>query len=81
MATGHRWYFSAMLAQSIAVGARRLLLADDSFSQLPMLFISLNAATAVWAIVSPRRVVHIIMLVTWSLGLGIAVAGQFAIES
>jgi len=75
---GHRWYFSTMLVSVIAVGTRRVYLAEESFLETP-LFIVLCGLVFVWAIVSPARIAHIVALVTWALSLGFAVAAQYSI--
>ena len=74
----HRWYFSAFLAQILAVTARRFLIADET-SLLLLFFLALNASAAVWAILSSSRTAQTVVLAVWPLSLGYAVVVQFAI--
>jgi hypothetical protein len=74
----HRWYFSALLAQNIAVAARRFLVAGDT-SLLLLFFIALNSGAAIWAISSSTRIAQTAVLATWAVSLGYAVVVQFAI--
>ena len=74
----HRWYFSALLAQNIAVAARRFLIAEDT-SLLLLFLISLNVVATLWAILSSARIAQIVVFAVWAVALGYAVAVQFAI--
>jgi hypothetical protein len=77
-ARSRRWYFSAFLAQNIAVASRRFLVAEDT-SLLLLFFIALNSGVAMWAILSSARIAQTAVLATWAVTLGYAVAVQFAI--
>jgi hypothetical protein len=77
---GHRWYFSAMLALTTAVGARRFFLVEGT-AELVLLMLGVNAAALVWAIVSKARLPQFVALVAWVITLGFAVVAQFAIEA
>ena len=75
----HRWYFSAQLISTLAVGARRIFLGGEDTVQVPLV-LAVHAVVLVWAISSRARVAHWTALTTWALALGISVATQFSIE-
>ena len=75
----HRWFFSALMVTTIAVGTRRLLLADEDSLQLPLV-LGVHAAAIVWGIASQARVAHATTLITWAIALGWSVATQFSID-
>jgi hypothetical protein len=74
----HRWIFSAFLAQTIAVAARRFIVADDT-SFLLLFFMGLHVSTLLWAILSNTRTAQTVVLIVWGTTLGYAVSVQFAI--